>query len=552
VKLRVHQAWLKASAAALLAALLAPAGGPARAQGAEGPSLGLWPAITRRQPPPTPRVAPPPGEVDMPAPVAPIRQASVDPDADPLADPEADEQPVAAADREPSAEPLLPLDGVLPSDEPQAVADGLDPAAPDTRPEEDRLAFAPVEAPAGYDPSAFSIEIEPLLDRRPAHFAELDPYAPTGIRIGSFLLFPEAEIGVAAFNNLLRTRIDRRSDVALETRPGARLVSTWGVHALELDARGVASFHDALPSEDDRAWALEARGRLDVTRRTNLQGSIGREVVQETRGTINSRATPGHRADVTTDRMAASFNHRFNRLSVQLRGAVAERDYAPEVAPDGARLSNDDRDNRQTETAVRTSWEFKPELSLFGEVGTDERAYDTASFSDGLRRDSRGERYRAGVSFGQTGAIVRGEAAIGYLEQRFEEGRLATVSGLIVDANLGWRITGLTSLLVNARTDLGESTVAGAGGALVRSAGAEVRHAFRRNVVGSAGVRLTRASYAGVDLTERDVTGSLGLDYYLTREVSLFGRYAHIAYTTTTPNSDYTADEVRFGVRVRR
>jgi hypothetical protein len=123
---------------------------------------------------------------------------------------------------------------------------------------------------------------------------------------------------------------------------------------------------------------------------------------------------------------------------------------------------------------------------------------------------------------------------------------------MILDANVGWRMTGLTSLILTARTDLGESTVAGSGGSLARSAGAEVRHAFRRNVVGSAGVRVTRATYSGVDLVEEDVTTSLGVDYFLSREVSLFGRYAHIDYSSTGPGNDYAADEVRFGVRVRR
>jgi len=71
-------------------------------------------------------------------------------------------------------------------------------------------------------------------------------------------------------------------------------------------------------------------------------------------------------------------------------------------------------------------------------------------------------------------------------------------------------------------------------------------------VVGSAGVRLSRAKYAGLDLVEQDITTSLGIDYYLSRETSLFGHYAHIDYSSSTPDSDYTANEVRVGVRVRR
>jgi hypothetical protein len=65
-------------------------------------------------------------------------------------------------------------------------------------------------------------------------------------------------------------------------------------------------------------------------------------------------------------------------------------------------------------------------------------------------------------------------------------------------------------------------------------------------------VRVSRAKYAGLDLVEQDITTSLGIDYYLSREMSLFGRYAHIDYSSSTPDTDYTANEVRIGVRVRR
>ena len=544
MKLRVFTAWLKAG----LAATLLPApwlvATTALAQAPTGPSLGPWPAIS--QPAPVLRPTLPPVVTEQRTaptlPVAPIRGA----------EPDGDQPQIPEVTAETPQEPQQPRDGVLEPDEPQPVLDGLDPSQAETRPEEDVHAFTPPEPAAGYDPSQFSIDFDPVFERRPTLFTSLDPYAPTGIRLGTFLLYPEIEMGPAWFNNLLRTSSDRRSDVALETRPSARLLSTWGVHAIELNARGLASFHDELPSEDDRAWALEARGRLDVTRRTNVESNLGREVTQETRGTINTRAGTGGRSDVTTDRAGVALNHRFNRLSVQLRGAVAERDYAPSIENDGTSISNDDRDTRQQEVALRATWEFKPQLAVFGEVGTDARDFRSPGRSDGIVRDSSGERYRLGVSFGGSGQIIRGDISVGALKQSFDDGRLPEISGVIVDANLGWRITGLTSLLVTARSDVGESTVAGSGGALVRSVGAEVRHAFRRNVVGSAGIRLTRADYAGIDLVEQDVTTSLGVDYYLSREVSLFGRYAHIDFSSTSPQGDYTADEVRVGVRVRR
>lgn len=546
MKVRAFEAWLAAGVA-----LVAVAFGPrALAQTPAGPTLGPWPTTTSR-----PALPQPPRPVDstragepVARPVAPIRRAEPE-DTDPQAPTQAPASP--ATETQEAAEPVAPQDGVPEQLEPPVVVDGLDPNA-DTRPQEDVEPFNPTEPAAGYDPSQFSIEPDPILDRRPALFAQLDPYAPTGIRIGTFLLFPEAEIAGAAFNNLLRSNSNPRSDTALEVRPSARLVSNWSTHALELGARGLASFHNELPSEDDRAWAVDARGRIDVTRRTNVEAGFSHEVSQEVRGTINSRAGLGDRANIATDRADAALNHRFNRLSLQLRGAVVERDYGPDTDTAGLQVANSDRDVTQHEAALRAAWTFKPELAAFGEVGVDERSFAAPGRSDNIKRDSSGERLRAGVSFGTTSQIIRGEASIGTLRQQFDDARLPDISGVIVDANVAWRVTGLTSVLVTARSDVGESTVAGSGGAMVRSGGVEVRHAFRRNLVGSAGLRLTRADYAGTSLTEQDLAATAGLEYYMSREVTVFGRYAHVDFDSSNPGSDYTADEFRVGVRVRR
>jgi len=45
---------------------------------------------------------------------------------------------------------------------------------------------------------------------------DLDPYVPIGMRLGSFLLFTEAEIGTILTDNVLATETDTHSDAAFE------------------------------------------------------------------------------------------------------------------------------------------------------------------------------------------------------------------------------------------------------------------------------------------------------------------------------------------------
>jgi hypothetical protein len=442
---------------------------------------------------------------------------------------------------------FLPIGGIVTEADADRIETGS--AERDTR---SRSAIDAIERPrAGFDPDAFSIEPEPALDRRPERRFRRDPFDPIGIRMGSFMIFPEAELSAAAYSNVFRASRDPLGDAALEFRPSVRAVSMWSRYALEFRAEGNTSFHNSYSSEDDRGALLEVRGRLDLTHRTNIEALAGWELTQEALGSIDVPLSAIERGDVETRRAGVSLNHRFNRLSLQLRGSLAEFDYAPVATLGGDVISNDDRDYTQQEAALRASWQLKSTLSAFAETSANIRDHTTAG-SDGIRHDSRGTRHRIGLSFGDPEAVLHGRASIGYGLQIYDDPLLPSINGILLDANLVWRLSGLTSLLLTARTDIEETNLSGAGGALTTSVGAEVRHAFRRHIIGSVGVRYSHADYHGVDFTERELATMLGLEYILSREVTLFGRYRHIEFDSTDEARNYNADEVRVGVRLRR
>ena len=52
---------------------------------------------------------------------------------------------------------------------------------------------------------------------------DLDPYVPIGMKLGSFLLFTEAEIGTILTDNVLDTDFNEHKDVAFEFAPEVRL-----------------------------------------------------------------------------------------------------------------------------------------------------------------------------------------------------------------------------------------------------------------------------------------------------------------------------------------
>lgn len=507
-----------------------------------------------------------------------IQPPAVDPAlADPNADPDADPDLTAEEQQRPRTRRPIPVDGDLnwPPPRPQPVdglipqdsalpTDGADPNAQDQR--TDREADQVEGPPAGHDPQAFAedvvdprdprdpfsadIEIDPILDRRPARLARFEPYQPVGIKAGSFLIFPEAEFVLSAKDNIFRSSSNVRRDISFDVRPSMVALSSWRTHAMEFRATGLSTFHNKFPSEDDRAYTLEARGRVDITKRTNVEMLASHDRGQEKRGSINAASSTGPRSNVDTDRLAMTFNHRFNRVAIQLRGSLTETDYGDTTSAAGGFVNNDSRDTSTWESAARATWFFKPNLGIFSEYSHNNRDYK-APAADLIKRDSKGDKVSVGLTFGNNGQKLRGEVSIGHARQEFDNRSLPSVSGVVVDANLAWRVSGLTTVLLSAQSGVSESSLVGSGGAFSQSAGIELRHAFRRYLIGTAGLRYTTLDYEGVNLKEHDLTSLLGLEYFVNRNVTLFSRYQHTAYDSTDLSRNYNYDEVHVGVRVR-
>ena len=463
-------------------------------------------------------------------------------------------------------------DGVIDLEERREAPEGAKADGLDTRARADYEAFA--EPPAGYDPEEFQIpqeeeapqdvepEDDPLLlqiedfssvsrrrDRRPERLFEETPFDPTGIRIGSFVLFPEAEIDGRFTSNVFSSP-NAVSDRSIEFFPQARLVSDWNMHALEFRARGIFSNYDNFDSENDRGYELEARGRLDLTRRANLQAQVLRSVAQESRSAIDAN-TAGQRTTVTVDEANLAYNQRFNRLRVRLRGAVEDSDYSSVLTPDGI-ASNADRNFTETRQSVRASWEFKPTFSVFGEAEFTQRNFKTAAFSDGIGRDSDNGRYVVGIDFGSTSRILRGEISLGYANQNMRASEFDTIDAIVFDANLAYRFNGLTSFLLTARSDIVETVTENSPGVVEHLIGFGIRHAFLHRLIGEVGATYGKREFAGINVDEREWVIAAGLEYYHNNWAKSFVNYEHTNFTSGFPDSDFIDDTFRVGIKLQR
>ena len=425
-------------------------------------------------------------------------------------------------------------------DGPVAVQGEVTDLSRDTRPAEDLAVFE--EPRAGYDARLFQVEdITPVTDRRPREFARLEPYDPVGFRIGSFVLFPEANFSQTMTDNV--TSSNRPESDSFQTiRTETRLVSNWRQHALELRGTTDTSFHDTYDSEDVRGYLGEVRGRLDFSSRTNLQVIASTGVSQERRTGIDANRT-GENADITTEQIAASLSHRFNRLTVRLRSSIMDQSFG---TTDG--ISNAQRNYKETAVGLRGSYEVTGRVAVFGDVAALERDHVTTD----VNRDTPGNRYRVGLDFGTTNKMLRGEVSVGYGTQRARDSRLEDGAAFLFDANLAWRPTGLTTFLFTAVSDIADTAAGSIAGVTSRQLGIEARHAFRNYLVASAGLTYTNFDYGSSQGGENGLTTFLGAEYTLNPEVMLNARVEHTTFDGSSAERTFDESNLRLGMRLRR
>lgn len=380
---------------------------------------------------------------------------------------------------------------------------------------------------------------------------EDDPYAALGVRMGSFLLFPELSLNSVYNDNLFLSTGNPRADWALALNPSLRIRSGWSRHSLTATLSGERSYHARFPGEDDKSYAAGLTGQLDIRRDTNLAAAVNYSQSLDDRS--SSDFPDGSSARTITRNQNASLegNHSFNRVTLTLRGELFDEDFDDGTTIGGAPINNDDRDVLERRLTGRVSYEFQPGVAAFFEASVNERDFAEAFDDDGTRNGSSGYDVQGGVSFELTGKLT-GEFSAGYALQSPDETTLGDVSGLIFNAGLEWLATGLTTVRFDAASEVTETTVTGSAGSIVRSADVSVEHRPRRHIIVGASLGYEREEFSGNGIVDEEIRLGLAGEYNFTRSVALTAAFSHLESTSNTPDSDYSVNQVRLGVRLRR
>ncbi len=390
----------------------------------------------------------------------------------------------------------------------------------------------------------------------PPAMHDLDPYVPIGIRLGSFLLFTEAEIGTILTDNVLATDTDTHSDAAFEFAPDIRLESNWSRHFFSAQFTADRSWYRDFSVEDDRIYQAILKGRLDVTRQTHLGLEAEKSLTQAGRDSVSLTDIAGNQIDLNEEHLTAAADHTFNRLTLKLTGTVAQYDYDDEPSTDPNLFGESDvpfldiRDYREDELKLRGTYELSSKTGVFVEGSINERDYKQPVSSAGLRRGSSGYVLQSGMTFQMTGKLT-GEISAGWGQQQSIEQSFSPIEGFLLNGDIIWQPTQATKVEFIARSEIDETTLVDSFGAVDRYYELSLQHAFWRYLVLGTYVSYEIADYVNDPLVDRRLKEGLTGEYYFNPYFSVYGRYEHTDFFSTDEGSDFLENEVRLGVRVR-
>lgn len=392
----------------------------------------------------------------------------------------------------------------------------------------------------------------PVVVRR-RRLVETDPYGPVGVRLGStFLFFPAIEQSFGYDDNPNRTSGPaRRGSTVSRTDAELRVQSNWSRHALTGFVRGGYSLFPDVPSADrpDAEGRLDLR--IDVTRDTQIDAETHFRIDTERPGDPNSVAGVAERPINSLVGGSTGVTHRFNRLAVGLRGTLDREDFEDARLGDGTVVSQQDRNVTQVGVRLRAAYEFNPGLIPFVEGIVDTRVHDSRIDRRGFARDSDGVAIRAGSTFEITRTLT-GEVSGGIQARLYDDSRLETLVGPLVEAGLIWSASPLTNVRLRGQSTIEETTIPFSSGAITQRATLEVQHDFRRNLSVTAALTASNTDYDGVRLREDGFSGTLRVDYRMTRSVALRASFTHERLKSTSPGADYTANVFLVGMRFQR
>jgi hypothetical protein len=329
-----------------------------------------------------------------------------------------------------------------------------------------------------------------------------DPYEPTGIRLGSFVLRPSVSQGIG----YEKTKVGSSSTSRTFSTTGFRgsLTSDWSRHQWTIDAEGVYQRNISGVGETEPELRINSDLRLDLSGDTVANLTAGYSFERESNSDPNAIDGASAQSGVHGFTGGARVTRDFGLIRGTIGADLQRETFSSATLANGTKLVMSDRNYTEGTLTGRIGYELSPALIPYLEASVGKSIYDDKRDQQGYARSSSTLGGRAGMEI-DLGEKLRGDLGIGFTRATFEDSRLAAIEAVTIDGSVFWSPRRGTDLRLGLRSEIEPSTTANESGYVTYETNAELTHELRDNLV---------ARLSGI-YTWRDFSSSAGEDQYV-------------------------------------
>jgi hypothetical protein len=370
---------------------------------------------------------------------------------------------------------------------------------------------------------------------------------PEGLRLGDFFFLPTFDNFLVYDDNIYAKGTDPIADMRYELSPVLRMHSQLPRHSLSLTA-GARSV-SYLENSDQDFFDLfgQIRGGLDIDSAHTLSASFTSSIDHEERSEITAPQAAAEPGEIHKNSTSVGITRDVGRLYGTLSAAATWLDYLPVKANDGSILDQDHRDQQIYTAQMRAGYRISPGFESIAKARLIRRENDG---DEETERDSTGYELVAGLNM-EMNPLIRWQFVAGYGIRDFDRPDFDSVGTYLLEAQAEWLITQRLSLYgtLSHKIDdaLGDSDAGRIETAIKTSFEYEIYH----NLVGHGSAAFRHSEQIGADRIDMTYEGSLGLDYYYTKNWLLTLDYHFQHRDSSEDEFSMTRNQVRVGAKLK-
>ncbi len=379
---------------------------------------------------------------------------------------------------------------------------------------------------------------------------DADPFAPVGIRAGSFILRPSLEQGLRVTSNGNNSSTGSSATLS-ETTLQLNAQSDWGRHQATLNASGTMSKSIAGQSVSQPQVNIDGKLRLDLADQTTVNAEAGYQLQREDASSPNGVVGALKQPLVHHFSGSLGVERDLGLFFGSITGGLEHDLYGDAKLDSGGTVSQKGRDNTYANLKLRGGFTISPALKPFVEAEIGRRMFDDRFDSNGYQRSGDQYALRAGVMVDMSEKL-KGEFSAGYMRVNSDDHRLDSVSGPSVSASLDWSPLRGTDVKLYAQTLVDPSTTPGINASLMQIASLGIVHQIRSDLSVNGQVdTVIRQNNDGTG-TDYTIGAQLGATYWFSRYVGLDTRLRHEFLTSKVSSREYTANSIYVGLKIQR